>query len=548
MARGAQHFDRMRTALTAGRLDEALALAESAVCEAPGQSMIVRLVAEALERAGRGREGAALLTRAIERSPDDPMLLIGLGGRLIQLGRSDEAIGLFEAAICADPASAEGHFALAKTLANASDFAGARVNFEQALEIAPAYADARAGLAALLARSGDAQEARRQAERALADAPGHADATIALASVEVRERAYAEAEARLRAVLRSPGLDAFARAMATHLLADALDGQDRAAAAYLSYAAANELFRQQASPHYPEAARAYIDNLDRLAGVFAAADPADWRGAPSTPSEKAAATHVFLVGFPRSGTTLLENVLAAHPVVVALEEGPTLNAAEAAFLEMPDGAERLAAIDAETAERFRVDYWRCVRDEGVRVEGKTFIDKLPLNTPRLPAVAKLFPQAKILFARRDPRDVTLSCFRRSFLPNIATYSMKTLKGGRGSLRRGHAPGGNLSHDAAAGCPRGALRDLGRGLRGGGAFALRLSRSGVGRSGARLRGTDGRARLINTPSAAQVRRGIYRGGEGQWRRYRDQMAPVLPILAPWIEPFGYADELGKGDRG
>ena len=539
MTRGAEHFDRMRSALTAGRLDEATALADVAVCDAPGQSMVLRLVAESLERAGRGREGARLLARALERAPDDPMLLIGLGGRLIQLGRPDEAIRLFEAAIRADPQSAEAYSALGRTLANQSDFEGARTNFERAIEIAPAYADVRAALANLLARSGDAEAARRHAERALADAPNHTDAGIALAIVEVRTHAFAAAEARLRTVLRAPNLDAFSRAMATHLLGDALHGQDRAAAAYLAYVAANELFRQQASPDYPAESRAYQRDLADLAEAFDRADPDHWRGAPASPSEKAAATHVFLVGFPRSGTTLLENVLAAHPNVVALEERPTLDVANAEFLRTPGGLERLAGLDAQTAERLRADYWRCVREAGVAVESKTFIDKLPLNTPKLPIVAKLFPDAKILFARRDPRDVVLSCFRQSFQANIATFPMLTLKGAAelyaavmrlADIYRRTLPlqvrevryetfVANFEAEARAVCD-----DLG--LAWDDAVLAFAERAG--------------SRLINTPSAAQVQRGVYRGGEGQWRRYRDQMASVLPILEPWIGPHGYTD--------
>ena len=530
----------MRDALTGGRLDEAAALANVAVCEAPGQAMVVRLVAESLERAGRGREGARLLARALERTPDDPMLLIGLGGRLIQLGRSDEAVRLFEAAIRADPNSAEAYSALGRTLANQSDFEGARINFERAIEIAPAYADVRASLANLLARSGDAEEARRHAERALVDSPNHADANIALAAGEVRTRAFAEAEARLRLVLRAANLDAFSRAMATHLLGDALHGQERGAAAYLSYVAANELFRQQASPDYPAESQAFLRDLATLAAAFAQANPDHWRGAPASPSEKVARTHVFLVGFPRSGTTLLENVLAAHPNVVTLEERPTLDAANAEFLRAPGGLERLAVLDAETAERLRVDYWRRVREGGVAVEGKTFIDKLPLNTPKLPIIAKLFPDATILFTRRDPRDVVLSCFRQSFQPNIATFPMLTLKGAaelyaavmrladvyartlplRVREVRYETFVANFEAEARAICD-----DLG--------LAWDDAVLGFAERAGR--------RLINTPSAAQVQRGVYRGGEGQWRRYRDQMAPVLPILAPWIQPHGYSDD-------
>jgi tetratricopeptide (TPR) repeat protein len=535
-------FERIRGALAAGDLDVAASLADKAVSTAPGHSVLIRLVAETLERSGRIREAAMLLARAVERMPGDPMLLIGLGGRLLQLGRSDEAMHMFEAAASADPRSAEAWFAMGKTKANDSDFDAARAHFEKALEIAPGYAEARATLANLLARAGDAEGGRAQAERALKDAPNNTLALTALAVIDVNERNFTQAEGRLRGLLREPQLDASERALATSLLGDALDGQDKTTAAYLTYASANEMHRKQCAPGYAEAARGYIDNLDRLAAAFDGADPAPWRSAPPVAPEDGGSVkaQVFLVGFPRSGTTLLEQVLAAHPDVVTLEEKPTLDAAEAEFLEDAAGLQRLKTVDAATAGKFRRAYWDAVRAAGVAPEGKVLIDKLPLNTPKLPLIVKLFPDAKILFARRDPRDVVLSCFRRTFLPNIATYSMLSLAGAAelyaavmrlADVYREALPLDlievryetfveNFEDEARAAC---AFLGL--------AWDDRVSDFAARRG----------ERLVNTPSAAQVRRGIYRGGEGQWRRYRDQLAPVMPVLAPWIGPKGYPAE-------
>ena len=138
--------------------------------------------------------------------------------------------------------------------------------------------------------------------------------------------------------------------------------------------------------------------------------------------------HIFLVGFPRSGTTLLENVLAAHPEVVTLEEKDCLASVAAPYVASADGLERLARIDPAEATRQREAYWSCVEKFGIEPRGRVFIDKMPLSSGLLPIVAKLFPNARVLFARRDPRDVVLSCFRRRFGMNASMYQLLTLDG------------------------------------------------------------------------------------------------------------------------
>src|SRR5213075_1003156 len=129
-----------------------------------------------------------------------------------------------------------------------------------------------------------------------------------------------------------------------------------------------------------------------------------------------------------SGTTLLENVLAAHPDVVSLEEKDCLEPALATYLNSNEGVERLAHIGSGEALRQRESYWSKVRSFAIEPRGRVFIDKLPLASVYLPVIAKLFPNARILFARRDPRDVVLSCFRRRFGMNPSMYELLTLEG------------------------------------------------------------------------------------------------------------------------
>jgi hypothetical protein len=241
------------------------------------------------------------------------------------------------------------------------------------------------------------------------------------------------------------------------------------------------------------------------------------------------------VGFPRSGTTLLEQVLASHPDIEALEERDTLADAIQAYGRRPRDLAELAAAPQAEITRLRVAYWQRVAREGADPVGKVFVDKLPLNTFRLPMIAKLFPEAKVLFAQRDPRDVVLSCFRRRFAMNGPMYQLLTLPTAAefydaamqiGERLSGALPTLVVRHERL-------IEDFDAVTREACAF-LDLPFTEA------MRGFAQRIqdRSIATPSGAQVSRGLTAEGVGAWRRYADPMAGVLPALQPWVERFGY----------
>jgi tetratricopeptide (TPR) repeat protein len=534
-----EQFDQINAAVASGDLGRAAALSRDALRAGVKNALLMRLVAEDIERQGEPIKAVEYLQRALVLMPGDPMLLTALGGRYANLNQPSDAIRMFAAAIAADPQSAEAHYGMGGNLAGNGEVDAGRKHFERALEIDPPYADARAALALLMGRTGDSDGARIEAERALADAPGHHTATIAMAQTDIYRRDFVEAEARLRPLLEETDINPHATATAYGLLADALDGQGRPVEAFAAYTRANDGFRELFAKRFASASNALHTRIDRLIATFGRETPERWKDAPPTgPGEQSGARgHAFLVGFPRSGTTLLEQVLAAHPDVVTLEERPTLAKGEVEFMIKPGGVDRLAALTSQEAADYRRAYWRAVREMGVEVKDKVFIDKMPLSSLSLPLISKLFPQAKILFARRDPRDVVLSCYRRFFLPNPATYSMLSLKGAAEFYARVM----RLADRYRAVLPpvlhevryERFIADFEGEARAFCAFLGLAWDEGMNAFAAKAA-----TRLVTTPSAIQVRRGLYREGEGQWRPYRDEIAAVLPILEPWIEPQGY----------
>ncbi|MES2059284.1 MAG: sulfotransferase, partial [Pseudomonadota bacterium] len=191
--------------------------------------------------------------------------------------------------------------------------------------------------------------------------------------------------------------------------------------------------------------------------------------------------------------------------------------------------------DPALVERLRATYWERVHQLGGPVEGKVLVDMNPFNGLKLPIIARLFPDARIVIMRRDPRDVMLSCFRISFTPGTAAWALSDLT----EAARHYDALMRLIDRCRETLPLAyhevrydrlvtefeptvhALADF-IGLEWTDEFT-RFDRTA-------------KSRGVRTASETQVRKGLYNGG-GQWRRYADALAPVLPILDPWIARFG-----------
>jgi tetratricopeptide (TPR) repeat protein len=535
-----QWLERVDAALRTQGVAVAAPLALQALADGVEHSAVLNLAAWTHFGQGRFEEAAKLLKRARALSPKDPHVLNGLGLCLKALGQTDAALQAYDSALRAEPGMAAAHFNRGAVLEDdLKAITGARSAYERAVELDRTYVEPLARLAWLDAQAGDAASARARAERTLALSPFNELARIALASADLQQRDFTAAAERLSALRQDPALTPVSRSIMLGLTGDLRDAEGRPAEAFAAYEASNAVLKAIHAAQFEGPGKdSVIAHARRLSDWFEAADPAPWRQAPPARPRAADPTaHVFLVGFPRSGTTLLENVLAAHPGVVSLEEQDCLAAAETAYLTSEQGLERLARISPAEAMRQRDAYWRMVRKFGVEPRGRVFIDKMPLASVLLPIVAKLFPDARILFARRDPRDVVLSCFRRRFGMNPSMYPLLTLQGAAAFydavmrlteiyrdvlILPQHVVRYESLVEDFEGTARAACGFIGlewdQGLLD---FAAR----------ARTRG-------ISTPSAAQVARGLNREGQGAWRHYRDQMAPVLPILDPWVRRFDY----------
>ena len=538
-ARHQQWLVQIDAALRTHGMQAAARLALQALDEGVEHPAVLNLAASARFGEGRLEDAVQLLKRARALAPKDPNISNSLGVCLNALGQTDAALQAYEAALRVDPNMAAAHFNRGAVLQDRNDIKGARSAFEQAAGLDRNYVEPLANLAWLDTQAGDMASARSRGERALALSPSNVLARIALASVDLQQGDQTAAAARLTVLAQERTLTPVNQSIVLGQIGDLRDAEQRPAEAFAAYEASNTLLRTlNASRFEAPGQETVLQQVRRLTAWFEGAEPEAWRQAPEArPRAADPKAHIFLVGFPRSGTTLLENVLAAHPEVVSLEEKDCLEPASATYLSSDQGLNRLAEISSGDAVRQRDAYWSLVRGFGVEPRGRVFIDKMPLSSVQLPLVAKLFPNARVLFALRDPRDVVLSCFRRRFGMNPSMYQLLTLDGAA------------AYYDAVM-----RLSELYRDILPLPRHIVRYERlvedfEGTVRDTFNFLGLEwdhgvldfaakARTRNITTPSASQVARGLNRDGQGVWRRYEEQMKPVLPLLEPWTRQFGY----------
>jgi tetratricopeptide (TPR) repeat protein len=528
---------RLGAAVGAGDYEKARDIAEAEIARGCVHPALYNARAMWFERQHRDREALIDYQRSKTLAPNNPLLLEAIGLCFMRLFQFQEAIASFDEAIRANPVRLQGYNRKAEALSLSGDFDGALRVYERAVSLDPRNVESLAGVASLAAQKGDMKTAAEFAKRAAALVPAQPTAQAVLAQIDNSEHNFASAEQRIRPLLQNPQITGKGRASLFGVLGDALDGLHRPAEAFEAYTAENTELLRFHSIRFAGATK-LSDLCDAMQAHYKSRPIKFDAARHHDPASDAGATgHVFLLGFYRSGTTLIEQALEAHPEIVTLEEREILGEPAERYLTNAAGLSRLDALSDDELDVLRKEYWRSVGQQGASVRGKMFVDKHPLNTLKLPLIARLFPDAKILFALRDPRDVILSCYRRHFQINAAMYELLTLPGAArfynavmelAVLVREKAPLKIMDCryeevvEDFAGSMRAICEFVGVGY-----DASMENFSSVVRSDA-----------IRSPSAQQVNRELYREGLAQWRPYAAQLNAVTPLLQRWIDRFGY----------
>ena len=518
--------------LTAGDVASAGKLAEDALGDGIDHPMVLSVVAGRREAEGRFEDSLDLLRRAKAAAPEATGIMNAIGLCLLWLGRNEEAVAEFDAALAIDPDFAPAHANRGTGLVALARLVEGRRAFEAACALDRNLVAVN-GLAALALRRGDPAEARRLAAQVAARQPNYHEALTTLAGADIAEGLPGEAEIRLRHVLEGPHLPPLDRAIALGTLGDALDAQGRFHEAYAAYDECNRIRREHFAPIHGDGPGTLALVRELTGAIAGRRVPGTWGRVQGNPARR----HVFLVGFPRSGATLIEQVLAGHPEVATLSDQECLIDSARQYLGDSDDIAHFCEAEDEELDPWRDAYWRRVGQAGVNPADRVLVDKNPFNTFKLPLIARLFPEARILIARRDPRDAVLSCLRSRFPISDPVYQMLTPEGAAGlfaaTMELVEAVERSFGLFVQPCQLEKIVADFEGEMR---AVCATLDIEWTPELADFARHVPERG--VATPRAAQLAEGLNARGIGRWRNYAGELAPILQTLQPWAERLGY----------
>jgi tetratricopeptide (TPR) repeat protein len=409
----------------------------------------------------------------------------------------------------------------------------ARTCFAQAAAADPLAINPRISLAVLLEQQHQLEEARAAVRECLSIDPRDDQARYFSAVIDRRENKLEEAERALRDLILSEPKHPYVRYACRYELAQVLDRTDRFDEAMGVLVEAKQIVRALTDTAL------LISGYDRgaeRARRFTNSQPKDilrdWgRSFPERKREPIPSL-AFLGGHPRSGTTLLEQILDAHPAVSALDE-PT------AFIEVLEPAfHKTRDHSGARLNVLRRLYIEDVTKElGARAEGKILVDKNPSPTARLPVWLRVFPELRVLIALRDPRDVVLSCYFQNIPLNAVNVNFLSFE----RVTKHYSD----------------LMDIWLAVREWDGFSWLETKyedtvTEMEKEGRRvteflnLAWDAGQARFyeksrqkqLYSPTYQDVTRPVYSRSVGRWRAYEKHLAPVLKTLEPYCRKFGY----------
>ncbi len=543
----------LATALVStGALDEAGEVAAGA-----SEPKLLRIAAWVHQERGRIAEAAAAYRTLLDAAPEDFESWNNLGNVLADAGQFDAAADAFQQAILLRPDIVEMVINLSDVLGR-GDRTGARVRvMEEAARVSPddARIQTELGLAEAAARDFDAAErAFREAVRldrhatsawlelglllenlnridelaalvSEAEAVGETGPEIGFLKAWVLRRRNRFDEALPLAEATPETINPVRRAQ---LLAELYDRLGRPAEAFPAF---EEMNRAAVAAMPPPPGLSYREIVSANNRLMTPALVAEWTEieVPATPPAP-----IFIVGFPRSGTTLLDTLLMNLPDLHVLEELPILADVEGKIT----GGVNLGMMTSAEGKSLRNLYFGFLGAISPPAPGRIVVDKHPLHMARMPMIHRLFPDAKVVLVERHPCDAVLSCFMANFQLNQAMRSFTDLEEAARTYDavftawtravellpvKVHRVRYERMVEDLAGEMRPLLDFLG----------LSWDEKVLDNQSA----AAGRGH-VRTASYAQVTEPIYRRAAGRWERYRTELAPVLPILAPWAGRMGY----------
>ena len=477
--------------------------------------------------------------QAIKLDPTALDSRFNLGVCLQQQGKFDAAVEAYRKLLASRPDHLKACINMAAALGAAGHLDEAIEAFQQAFSLRPHDPEIGYRLALALEQTHRLQQARTVLVNILEHSPNHAAASLLLARLERRAGELDASRHRLQAI----NMTGMAADMTSRIHTETgrvLEQLGEFGDAFDSYA------RAQASIHDTQGAMSlrasgWLEHVASLRQGITANRVATWSNSPPPSIANDGPPPVFLIGHPRSGTTLVEQVLGAHQRFATNDERPVLRNLADRFRQTHGEHNWITALDTlseDELQSLRTTY----RQAGAQqardpAEGVRLIDKNPLNLVEMAFARRIFPDALIIMLLRDPRDVCLSCYTQLFRLNSAMAWFTSLT----DTARHYAAVMDLwqHYQAVLGLNILEFRyeDFVKNLEGHSRDMFAFLDEDWDANVLHYH-EQSRQHYISTPSYEGVTSAPYSSSIGRWRNFSSQLQPVIPVLQPYVNLFGY----------
>ena len=511
------HLKGAALALYRGGADQAVGILQPIVSANPGDLAAASLLAEAHLRAAQPAAAAALLERLLEQAPDDTRARFRLASALVRQQRAQEALAHLQSLLASEPENPAFQNLMAGALTQLGEIERAIAIYERLLRANERHAITWASYGHALRMIGRTEDAVGAYRRALALDRGLGEAYLGLANLKVV--AFSDEEARvLRRLVYGGEASADDRASLALALGQALEDRGDHVGSINAYMEGASLRRAKA----PYDADAFSRWIGRSMALFDRAFFEKRAGFGA-----AAPDPIFVVGLPRSGSTLVEQILASHSAVEGLAELPEIGFIAGRMGDYPDAAGR---ITAEQSRALGEGYLAATSVQR-KLDRPFFIDKMPNNFQFIGLIQLILPNAKIIDVRRHPMATCFSAFKQHFAEGQAfSYDLADL----GRYYRDYlALMDHFDHVLPGRVHRVIYEDLVDDTEG--EVRRLLSSCGLEFEPGCLAFHE-TERAVRTPSSEQVRRPIFRDGLEQWRNFEPWLGPLEEALGPALESW------------
>jgi len=501
----------------AGNLPQAEQLYRQILHSFPENVDALNSLGNTLLLSGRHDDAIACYRKLLSIKPQFAEIHANLGIALHESGKLDEAIASFEKTLAIKPDFAEAHFGLGNALQESGELDKAMANFEKALSIEPGYVEARFNLSIALKQAGRLEEAIGSFKKILSKKPNYGEVYRYLTGIK-KHNEYDNEIQKMEELHAREELDAEDKMHLGFALGKVFEDLKQYDRSFRFISEANRLKRSS----YMYSIQAAQDFFVRIKKVFSPEFFASQKDSGCQDE-----TPIFIVGMPRSGTTLVEQILASHPLVFGAGELLDLTNLTDALCSGETTAqfpECILQFKAPDFSELGAAYIKKIRKHSKNA--KHITDKLPHNFLRVGLIKVILPQAKIIHCRRDPMDNCLSIYKNYFpgkrSPQYAYdqnelglyYNLYLeLMGHWDSVLPGFMY--SLKYEEMVADQQNQTEKL-------------LEFCGLPWNDACL-SFHKTKRRVHTVSFAQVRKPIYRDSVELWKRYEAQLAPLYKAI-------------------